>query len=79
MSDKDAPKYRVFAIRLHDEVCEDIARLAKLSKAGWSQQDIVRMAIEIGLRDLEDAKVDIPEMIRKQAQANRAEAKKPKG
>ena len=84
MSHKEEQKLtRSLTVRFPDGMLEEFADIAKRAPMALSQQDIIRMALEIGLRDIRESNMDLASMIRAEVQAKRAAesaaAKHPKG
>lgn len=73
MSHKEETKLtRTLSVRFTQDMLDEIAELSKLAPIMLSQQDIIRLALEVGLRDMRDSKLNLPDLIRAQAEANRA-------
>ena len=80
MSHKEDTKLtRTLSVRFTQDMLDEIAELSNMAPIMLSQQDIIRLALEVGLRDMRDSTMNLPDLIRAQASANRAASvKKPK-
>ena len=82
MRKKEAQKAEhVVSVRMTEELKDEVAGLVQ-SYPFLTQVDVIRLALQIGMRDMRDANLNLPQLFRTQAEANRtasAAAKHPKG